>query len=401
MATSTPAFFVVVDSADFHSLREAWNALWSNLDNPHVFSSFEWCWNAWTLVAQRRGCTLRIVCGRLDARLVLIWPMMEDGRVLRMLSSETLEYRDIIVERSELASCWIEGAWSHLLATTRATTFFFQNLRQPNALRTRLAQIRSARPTGGGWCPLIRLDRFADWDAYAGTLSKSLMSDQRRQWKRLRQTLPEVSFRVIDRADAIEPMMDWIRRHKVVWGQSRGTPTVWFNDDDIHAMLKAVARSASADGRYVLAALSDGNTTISAGWGYVCGSEFLFHAFAYDNAYATFSPSRLFLERLLQYCFQRELRSFDFMPGKEAYKRIWATDYVRQESFIGALNWRGDLLLHLSRLRTSEAPLVARRLYRLLPARWRSAIDRSLRTYRLVHYALGLKSVARPAPVER
>ena len=43
------------------------------------------------------------------------------------------------------------------------------------------------------------------------------------------------------------------------------------------------------------------NATVSAGWGCVCGGEFLGHAFAYDKAYATYSPSRLFVESVLQH----------------------------------------------------------------------------------------------------
>jgi CelD/BcsL family acetyltransferase involved in cellulose biosynthesis len=389
-------FSTTEESGGFQSLQQPWNALWTRLDRPHLFSSFEWCWNAWRLVAEGRGYKLRLVCGWLEERLVLIWPMMEDGGVLRMLSSETLEYRDIIVEPSEHAARWIDDAWSHVLATTHASTFLFQNLRLPNALGTKLAKVTSARRIGGGWCPLVGLDRFADWDAYARTLPKSLISDQRRQWKRLRQALPGVSFRLIDNARMIEPVMDWISRHKLRWGQERGNPTVWFSSEDIHALLKSVAERTLEDGRLVLATLSAGDKTISAGWGYICGGEFLFHAFAYDLAYATYSPSRLFLENLLQYCISNGIRTLDFMPGEEAYKRIWATDYVGTESYIGPLNWRGMLLLRLARLKSSAPSVVLRRLYRKLPGRWRETMQRRLRTYRLVNQALALKPTPKP-----
>jgi len=387
MTPSTPGFSTVEDSAGFQSLREPWNALWASLDHRSLFSSFDWCWNAWRLVAVRRGYKLRLVCGRADGRLVLIWPMVEDSSVLRMLTSDTFEYRDILVLPTEHASRWVEDAWSYVAATTRANTFFFQNLRRPNALSEKLSRMTNAKPIGG-WSPLVRLDQFADWDAYASTLPKSLQSDQRRQWKRVCKVLPGMSFRVVERADKIEPAMDWICRHKLAWSEVRGKHG-WFNAEDILLLLKSTARSALDDGRLVLAALSDGDTTISAGWGYVCGSEFLFYAFAYDKAYATYSPSRLFLEKLLQHCFRNSIRTFDFMPGGEAYKRIWATDYVRQESYIGTLNWRGELLLRLSTARiAARLPAVLRDAYGNLPLRWRKAVQRKLRPYRVVNYAL-------------
>jgi len=105
------AFSTIRESDGFQSLREPWNALWADLDNAQLFSSFDWCWNAWRLIAERRGCELRLVSGWLDGHLVLVWPMMIDSGVLRMLSSETFEYRDIIVKPSGHASRWVEDAW--------------------------------------------------------------------------------------------------------------------------------------------------------------------------------------------------------------------------------------------------------------------------------------------------
>ena len=94
---------------------------------------------------------------------------------------------------------------------------------------------------------------------------------------------------------------------------------------------------------------------MSAGWGFVCGGEFLFYAFAYDKAFATYSPSRLFVENLLQHCFRNGIRTFDFMPGDVPYKRIWATRLCPR----GVLHRRAELargvaaarLRHEARLR--------------------------------------------------
>ncbi len=379
MNPSVPAFSTVTESSGFQSLRQPWNALWESLEHPSLFSSFDWCWNAWRLVGERRGYRLRVVCGCLDGRLVLIWPMIEDSGVLRMLTSDTFEYRDLLVAGSEHASRWIEEAWSHLRATTRAGTFFFQNLRPPNALGAKLALMRNAKRVGGGWSPVVRLDRFADWEAYASTLPRSLVSDQRRQWKRLRQAMPGVSFRLVGSADAIGPVMDWIALHKAAWGEERGKRG-WFNADDTRALLKSVAKSALDDGRLVLATLSDGERDDVRRLGLRLRRRIPLLCVRYDKAYATYSPSRLFVENLLQHCFRNGIRTFDFMPGDVPYKRIWASDYVREESYIGALNWRGALLLRVCDTRlVSGMPHALRDVYRILPVRWRNVVHRRLR----------------------
>jgi CelD/BcsL family acetyltransferase involved in cellulose biosynthesis len=192
----------------------------------------------------------------------------------------------------------------------------------------------------------------------------------------------------------IQPIIDWIGQHKVSWAEARENTTVWFDAEDKRRLLMAVAESALHDGNLVLATLSDGDTVISAGWGYVCGSEFLFHAFAYDAFYATYSPSRLFLECLVKFCFERGIRTFDFMPGEEAYKRIWATDYVQTESYIGHLSWRGAWLLRLARPKPARAraSVAIERLYRVLPLRIRNVVQSRLRAYRLINHALSLNA---------
>jgi CelD/BcsL family acetyltransferase involved in cellulose biosynthesis len=384
---------LVESSEALRALGEAWNRLWGRLERQPIFTSFDWCMNAWTRVAERRGYQPRLVCGWLGDRLVLIWPTMEDRGVLRMLSSDTLEYRDLLVEPSPHATRWIEEAWSALRKASPASAFMFQNLRESSRLRAFMSRLPEAIRVHGGHCPVVRLDRFAGWDDYARILPKSLISDQRRQWRRIRQIHPGLSFRLVDAAEEIAPVMDWIARHKLAWSESRGKK-VWFAHADIRDLLEAVAASTLQDKRLLLATLSDGECTVSAGWGFVCGDDFLFHAFAYDAAYATYSPSRLFLEQLLRCCFDKGLRTLDFMPGEEAYKRVWATDVVDMKSYVGPMNHRGRLLLAVSRWGGAEPPAAAVSVYRRLPSSWRQAVHRALHPYRVVGSAMRRRGAA-------
>jgi CelD/BcsL family acetyltransferase involved in cellulose biosynthesis len=390
----------VSDSNGFRSLQSDWCALCERGNLQHVFSSFEWWLSAWTLHAEGRGQQLTLVTGRLDGQLVLVWPMVRDGRVLRMLSSGTLEYRDIIVEPVPRASDWVDQAWNYVRSTVDADIFILQNLRLPNRLAERLRQDSSARPIGGGFCPVIRLDQFEGWDSYAASLPTSLMADQRRQWRRLARDLPDVTFRVVESHAEIQQVMDWISRHKIAWAEARQKNPAWYATDSIWENLKRTARTAMDKERLLMVTLADDQRLVSAGWGFMCGDEFLFHAFAYDADYATYSPSRLLLERIVRVCFDRGIRSFDFMPGEEAYKRTWATDYVRTESYTGPLNWRGRYWLAIA----ERDPLSKRLLQSLKPVyRWfpqpiRMRMGRVVDKYLTVSAALKLKPPSPPKP---
>jgi hypothetical protein len=191
--------------------------------------------------------------------------------------------------------------------------------------------------------------------------------------------------------------MDWIREHKIMWAEARQLIATWFVTASTQECLRRAAESALDDRRLVMATLVDGDRIIAASWGFVCGDEFLLHAFAYDAAYATYSPFRLLQERLIRHCFERGVCAFDFMTGEQPYKRIWATDFVRTESFIGPLNWRGACLLTMARFRLSWSPLPnpLRQLYRALPQPARNRVWRLVSRFQLVNQALTSR---RPEP---
>ena len=374
---------LVTDSRAFEALQREWQLLADSAREPHMFRSFSWCWNAWRVVAEPRGYALRLVTGRVSDLLVLVWPMMEKDHVLRMVSAEILEYRDLLVRDSPLSERWIDEAWQFVQDRVRPDLMMFQNLRLPNFVAARIASKRGAHAIGGGWCPVIRLDRFDGWVAYAKTLPKSLISDQRRQWKRIRDALPDLAFRVVDTAAEIAPTLEWITRHKIAWAKKCGR-IVWHESDAIARLLAQVVHEHLAMGRLVLAKLAARDTVVSAGFGYVYAGEFHFHVFAYDEAYATYSPSRLFLESIVRWCIEHGVRTFDFMPGEEPYKRTWATDYVRTTSYIAPGTLKGAAFLAASEFVTRvsrKAPRVAGpadRFATLIPRGIRSTLRRLL-----------------------
>jgi CelD/BcsL family acetyltransferase involved in cellulose biosynthesis len=386
-------FSVVTESGSLHSLQVSWRALCISAGAQHLFQSFDWCWNAW-ISAERHGHRLRVVLGYSGSDLALIWPLMTDNRVIRLLSADILEYRDAIVARSEFADGWVNQAWSYLVTSRQADWFIFQNLRHPNVLGKQLATLPLTFGIGGGWCPIIRLDQYPSWEAYAATRSKSIIRDQHRQWRRLRQALPNISFRVLETSGSIDAVHEWIADHKRSWGKARGLRLVWTDRADIRNLIVATARTFADSGRFVLATLEDDNTRISAGWGYVCGNEFLFHAFAYDVAFENYSPSRLFLESLVRWCIDQGIEKFDFMPGKEAYKRIWATDYIQTVSYVGALSRRGEILLNMLQRKNVRRGMsfAIRGVNRLLWGRPGRVVQQKMRQFQVLINALNLEA---------
>jgi CelD/BcsL family acetyltransferase involved in cellulose biosynthesis len=337
---------VIETSREFLDLRDEWKALCERTESSHFFHSFTWCSQIWHSVASVRGRKLHLVVGRLCGRLVLVWPLMVDGRVLRMLSSDTLEYRDVIVEDDVRSEAWVRAAWQMVKCTPGVDLFLFQNLRAPSNLDRLLRQNSDALPVGGGWCLVIHLDRYAGWDLYAKRLPKSMISDQRRQWARAREVLPGLAFEVLKGEGKIAATLEWIMDRKLEWLREKGKNDEQFRAPEIRSFFHDASRAARRHGNLLCARLGDTTTTISAGFGYQFRDQFLFHVFAYDMGFSRLSPSRLFLECLVRWCLENGTATFDFMPGDEPYKTVWADDYVRTDSYTGPLTRWGELLLH-------------------------------------------------------
>jgi CelD/BcsL family acetyltransferase involved in cellulose biosynthesis len=376
---------VVTEEAVFADLRDEWDGLCLRAADRHFFHRFTWCWHVWKEVASKRGRGLHIVIGREQGRVVVIWPLMIDGRTLRLMSSDTLEYRDVIVEAGPDEEARVRASWRFIRRCGAADVFHFQNLREPSPIRRFLIGSRGFLAVGGGWCPVIRLDRDADADTFMKGLPKALVADQRRQWMRAGEALPGLVFvRVANRPD-IEATISWIMQHKVRWLESRDKVAPVFRSGAMHRLLTGVALEAHQRGQLLMGKLCNDQHVISAGFGYKCGDEFLFHVFAYDEAWSRLSPSRLFLEQLVRTCFDEGVSLFDFMPGDEQYKTVWANDLVRTDSCAGPLSLAGALLLRWRLRESRHSPLGAyvRRVYKRLPGflrngRWARMVRASL-----------------------
>lgn len=289
---------IIETTSDLLALRDEWDGLCVRGGSNHFFQSFSWCWHVWNSVAAVKGRMLHIVIGRQDAKLVLVWPLMTDGRKLRMLSSDTLEYRDLIVEVSPHAEYWMRMAWEFIKQTRRSDLLILQNLRYPSNINRLLNGTPGALAVGGGWCPVIRLNKYADWSSYAKHLPRSLISDQRRQWSRAREVLPGLSFNLIKDSEDIELTIHWILDQKLKWLRKKNENVTYFGSNEMQDFFAHISKAAHDKDSLVLAKLSDGETIISAGFGYRFKDEFLFHVFSYDMTWNKLSPSRLFLEEL-------------------------------------------------------------------------------------------------------
>lgn len=329
----------VTDSEGFLALEPQLRALFARTPGASVFLTFEWQWRAWGFMqsqaeALRDAVQLRLLVGRVGERVALIFPLALVRGLVTHLSSRKFEYHDVLVEAEPKAAPWVRAAWRKVLAMPGAHSLdLFDVARQSNLGRL-LAEERPGGVLRDDHSPVIALDRFVRWEDYVASLPSKLMADQRRQWRRLGEISPGFAFEFVAEPAEIVRTLDWMFDQKVAWAEKRDIDTGVMPTQGYRRFMRQVVLDMQSQERLLVGRIAGEAGIMSAGFGFVHRETFVFYMFAYDEAYGALSPSRLLMERLMRWCFERGVRVFDFLPGPEVYKRSWTNatlpvvDYV-------------------------------------------------------------------------
>ena len=217
------------------------------------------------------------------------------------------------------------------------------------------------------------------------TLPRKLRSDQRRQWRRIASLGEEVKFETIKTKEGVRAGLDWMIRHKLVWLNASKIDEVTFGSPEYRAFINSVVQDAFDTKHLYFAKLSVGNEIVAAGVGYKYRTEFTFHIFTYDAAWQNFSPARLLLEKMIKWCFDNKVALFDFLPGEEPYKGIWANDENIVTDYLIPMTPRGWLITkwHATGLSTLANNKLLAAIYRRLPRALRQRVGRVLMVHRV------------------
>lgn len=333
---------MIRDLAGFLALEGDWRDL-STRSSHSIFQTFEWQWRCWEQVAAPRARKLRLLVANSEGRVVLIWPLVLDGIYLKFLSSERTEYRDLLVERGPQTDTWIAEAWHALQRSARNRVLELRDIRSDGNLGPWLAEHQQRGVQAMQASLAVRLDHFETWDQYAATLPKSLVADQRRQWRRVAEWPENIRYHHVINPDEIVRTLDWCFEKKLEWLDKRALGTTEFGSQEYRSFIISVALDAHERGHLWVGRIGSESRTLSAGYGFVFNRSFILYSFTYDPAYKSLSPARLLQEMMICHCLEQRIEVFDFMGGDDAYKRIWAQegaallDYVQPVSVAARL----------------------------------------------------------------
>ena len=384
MASGDITFSVLGTDEEIAAIDAEWRDLCYRLPAHKYSQEPDWCHRVRSHGGASGRQRLHVVVGRVDGRLVLIWPLVIHRRpILRVaqgVAGDQTDYDDVLVDAAPEASQWLACAWRFVTTTVPADVLSLRRVRDDEGLSSLVA----AMPTR--WeqfssSPVVNFHGLTAWSDFYATLSRNFRKGT--EWRRRRLTREgEWRFEVVEDADTGLEVLDWIMQQKEVRLAQRRQRSLRRHERTGFAefqryrdLIETSARDAFLSRRLHVSRIVLGDSTIAALSAIRAADRFDGWHFAYDAAYHACSPGRLMMAEFLRWAFEEGAERVDFMPEPDPYKLDWAnTQYVVRNCRV-ALTTRGKLYV-----RWCNGPIrrAAIRAYLRLPERVQVAIRSAL-----------------------
>ena len=324
---STCLVEVVTDSARLRELAGRWNELWERSPAVGLFQSFDYCLDAWELVARPAGQRLACVTGWRDGRLVAVWPFTIARERLwtyaRPLVASGVELHELLLDESVDAAEWVQEAWRALLAAARPDAVDVSFLATSGHAATLRGLPSRAADAGETVCVSVGLRHEQDWDSYYGSLSKSYRKDFAKSRRRL-EALGTVEFTVLEAGDPrIPSLVDWTLAQKRRWAERTGKKGNWLYSEHYREFLEHQLAGPGGSATNVLMMLTLDGTPLATQIGALGKHTFEAVIAGFDADYERYSPGARLNEAVIRWAWEHGA-DCALGAGAEPYKLFWS-----------------------------------------------------------------------------
>jgi CelD/BcsL family acetyltransferase involved in cellulose biosynthesis len=322
------------------ALASEWNDLAARCPGYYLSQTFRWADAAWRTVAGPAGSALRCLTLREGPRLVAVWPLVvrrEGGlRVVSPLGCGGGEYCAPLVEPGDDAGRRVARLWREARLAGDLAVLSDVRTDSPIAVVLQREAARAAVYGPFGASFLLRGD-YADWEAYAATVSARLRYEIRRGHRRL-AARGEVS--IGQETGDVAALVDWTIDCKKRALAAAGLGANWIARRDLRDFLVAMAGPGEPTGELAVFALKVDGKPVASHIVSVDRTRVEGYVGAYDAAWSACSPGNVLTEHVLRWAFERSL-DVDFRTGDQAYKEQWTDHRTETATWHVATGLRG------------------------------------------------------------
>lgn len=357
LSKKAPVSFVevVTGTARLHALAGEWNDLWNRSPEAGLVQSFDYCVDAWELVARPAGQELACVTGWRDGRLVAVWPFVTFRHRLwthaRPLEASGVELHELLLDETVDSTEWVHEALQALLASARVDVVDVSFVAD-SAHAAALAGLPSrAEHTSEDVCVSVALRPEQDWDAFYNSLSKSYRKDFAKSRRRL-EALGPIEFAVLEPGDPrTGALVEWTLAQKRRWADHTGKKGDWLYSGGYRAFLERQLTRPGCGVRNVLMTLTLDGELLATQIGALGKQRFEAVIAGFNADYVKHSPGARLNEAMIRWAWESGA-DCDLGMGAEPYKLFWSRNQKRSitHRHLAVSSW-GQLAFALRRLK--------------------------------------------------
>jgi len=345
--------------AELAVLADEWNRLGEEAAAPNAFMSYDWfkLWARRHADEGRPGAVRpHVVVLRKEGAVSGIAPLVRRTmqRVLRVrklgFATHHSDYNDLLVGRDDGTA--LRAVAEHLAQT--AAEWELMDLRElrdhgsgtaglEDALRQAGLRYQVLEESGG--CPYVAMD------SEAAAMIEQLRQTLRRQHRKAESE--GLRIRVIEHPEREPGLVEILAALDKKKQGHRSSEIFLANYREVFQHL---FDTLGPRGWLYVALLEIGGTPAAFILGFRCGRKMWDYTGSYDRAYARFSPGRLLMPPLLDYCRTNGFDEYDLLRGEEGYKLAWCkSDHRRARVVVWNRRWFSRLMAAVY-LRTRVRP---------------------------------------------
>jgi CelD/BcsL family acetyltransferase involved in cellulose biosynthesis len=346
-AVGAISFEVITDWSELVRLEDEWNELWCSARYPFVLQTFTAADILRRIPLHRRAVRPWCVIGRVQEKLVLIWPFMiyrNHGWALAAPWTSEVDCSDPLVIDGGSHFAHARKAWNFVLTECPCDLFQFQFVRRYMPLH----ELVSGEP----WRVLIYdlelplVEFSGSWEQYEEQLSRKQHSGFARKRRRLLD-LGGVQF-VCLRPDT-SGLAEWLVEHKKKWLAKTGWPDKIQLTRPLYVdFLRAVLIELGSQHRCRVFAIKRYEKLVAVDVTFVDRRTLQWFVGTFDEEYGKYSPGQLLKEFVIHWAFDNGL-IYDMLGGAGQHKNYLATKLELVSTWRIGRTWWGRFYVFLRR----------------------------------------------------
>jgi CelD/BcsL family acetyltransferase involved in cellulose biosynthesis len=367
----------ITDLGSLEALGEEWRALFVVHGRPHqVFQTFDWL-VTWARIYAARQRTLTVVTGRLDGKLVLVWPLVVERRfglrIATWMGDPLSQYGDaLMVDDLDPASA--EAVFEYIIALP-VDVLALRRVRDDAAIAPLLRR-RLGPPVNVQASPFVDLSDRADADAFDMRFAGKLRSSRRRRRRRLEERGPVAFIHHGPSAEAAGLVASALA-YKREWARQAGILAPALLDPRFERFFVAACEAVP---ELRVSALRCGEETLGVEISVACKGLLFGHVLAPRPGFGAWGLGGILAEQIIHNAIREGYDGVDLLAPADDYKLEWTAVSVGVGDFCLPLSLRGSLYMWLwlrfgraalKKLLRRTEPVLAKagRLFKIGPTR--------------------------------